>query len=249
MSDLKVGRFVEDYKINNLKLDGNVNRDVSVSNIEEKKNKIEEFGWLMPIIITVSGKILEGQNRYEAARSIGLKTIPVYIVDWVNEQEADDVRDVIISLNNGNKAWVQWDYIKSYKSSIKSYEIAYRNCLKYEGILSNGIIVSAMFGLNSMNTRFKKGEANLVNRDKYTYLLETASSLVVKYGKNQFPSQTLRTFVLWANKVDDYNLINFVVNQMKASVKHGQRVADGDLGLREWINLQKEAYESVKDNK
>lgn len=246
---LNVGLFVAAYDIKKLFLDSAVNRDTSVSNIEEKKNKLEDFGWLMPIVITRAGKILEGQNRYEAAKALGLETIPVYIVDWVDEEDVEETRDVIISLNNGNKAWVQWDYIKSYKSSIKAYDLAYKNCVKYEGTISNGVVVAAMFNIGAMNDRFKKGQSTLVSKDKYEYILETINALVVRFGKNQFPSQTLRTFVLWANKIEDRNVINYIVNEMKTSVLNGQRVADGDLGLKEWLNLKQETYESIANRK
>jgi len=246
---LSVGSFVEAYDIKKLSLDSTINRDTNISNIEEKKNKLEDFGWLMPIVITRTGKILEGQNRYEAAKALGLEAIPVYVVGWVDEEDVEETRDVIISLNNGNKAWVQWDYIKSYKSSIKAYDLAYKNCVKYEDTLSNGVVVAAMFNIGSMNDRFKKGQSALVSKDKYEYLLETINALVVRFGKNQFPSQTLRTFVLWANKIDDRNIINYIVNEMKTSVLNGQRVADGDLGLKEWLRLKQEAYEGIKSGK
>lgn len=245
MSNLKVGIFISNYQIEDLHLDADVNRETSVSNIEEKKNKLEENNWLMPIVITSTGKVLEGQNRLVAAKSLGLDTIPVYVADWIDDENVDEVRDVIISLNNGNKAWTQWDYIKSFKSSKVDYAKAYANCVKYEKTLTNGNVVNAMFGIGSMNTRFKEGKSKLISQEKYSYLLETCSALVGKFGKTQFPSQTLRTLILWGISQDDYGVINYVVNQMKTSVSNGVRVQDGDLGLKEWINEQVKTYNNV----
>ena len=248
MNDLKVGTYVPNYNVKDLHLDSTVNRETSISNIEEKKNKLEENNWLMPIVITTTGKVLEGQNRLLASVSLSLKTIPVYIVDWINDEDVDEVRDVIISLNNGNKAWTQWDYIKSYKANNKNYREAYNYCMKYDGVLSNGNVVNALFGIGAMNERFKKGDSVVRDTQKYVYLLETCSSLVTTYGKNQFPSQTLRTFILWANN-KDYDIINYIVNEMKVSVKHGTRISDGDLGLRDWLTEKVNIYESIANRK
>lgn len=249
MKNLKVGKFIPNQKIENLHLDSDVNRETSVTNIEEKKNKLEENNWLMPIVVTSSGKVLEGQNRLLASKALGLSTIPVYVADWVDDEDVDEVRDVIISLNNGNKAWSQWDYIRSFKSSKDAYAKAYTNCIKYEKTLTNGNVVNAMFGIGSANSRFKEGKSTLVNKDKYEYLLETASSLVVKFGKTHFPSQTLRTLILWAIPQKDYGVINYVVDQMKTSVSNGERVQDGDLGLKVWIEKQSETYNKIIKSK
>lgn len=249
MKNLKVGKFIPNQKIEKLHLDSDVNRETSLANIEEKKNKLEENNWLMPIVVTSSGKVLEGQNRLLASQRLGLTTIPVYVADWVDDADVDEVRDVIISLNNGNKAWSQWDYIKSFKSSKEAYSKAYTNCMKYQETLTNGNVVNAMFGIGSANSRFKSGKSTLIKKDKYEYLLETASALVVKFGKHQFPSQTLRTLILWAISQDDYGVINYVVNQMKTAVSNGERVQDGDLGLKVWITKQAETYNNIIESK
>ncbi len=249
MKNLKVGKFIPNQKIEKLHLDSDVNRETSVTNIEEKKNKLEENNWLMPIVVTSSGKVLEGQNRLLASKSLGLTTIPVYVADWVDDADIDEVRDVIISLNNGNKAWSQWDYIKSFKSSKDAYSKAYNKCIKYEKTLTNGNVVNAMFGIGSANSRFKSGKSTLVNEEKYEYLLETSSALVVKFGKTHFPSQTLRTLILWAIPQDDYGVINYVIGQMKTAVSNGERVQDGDLGLKVWIKKQADTYNNILKSK
>jgi hypothetical protein len=246
MNTLSVGTFIPNFKIKDLRLDSNVNRDTNVSNIEEKKDKLEQNGWIMPIVVTPLGKVLEGQNRLEAAISLNLKSMPVYIVDWIDDNDVDEVRDIIISLNNGNRAWTQWDYIKSYKATNKEYAAAYANCIKYGETLSNGVVVAAMFGIGSANSRFKKGGSELKSREKYEYLLETCKSLVNTYGKNQFPSQTLRSFLLWAGN-KEFKLINYIVNEMKTSVRNGVRVADGDLGLKEWLKEKEDTYASFSN--
>lgn len=249
MSHLKIGKFITDYKLSNLVLDNGengVNRSILTENVEDKKQKLEDFGWLVPVVITEKGLVLEGQHRVEAAISMGQRSIPVYIVDWVQDEDVDEVRDVVISLNSGNRAWTQWDYIKSYKNSKQNYRVAYEACIKYSKTLTNGLVVTALFGIGSMNQRFKNGDSELKNQSLHPYLLETSSSLVSQYGKSNFPAQTIRTFMQFAHKnSEDIGLINYVVNFMKNEIKQGRRVEDGDMGLRNWFNMLKESYESI----
>lgn len=65
---------------------------------------IEEFGFLNPIVIDTSGVILAGHNRYQAAKKLGLTTVPTLTAD-MSELKARGYR--IASNKTGELA--QWD--------------------------------------------------------------------------------------------------------------------------------------------
>ena len=45
--------------------------------IEKVAQSIQEFGFLQPIVCDRDGVILAGHTRYEAAKRLGLETVPV----------------------------------------------------------------------------------------------------------------------------------------------------------------------------
>lgn len=65
---------------------------------------IAEFGFLNPIVIDANGVILAGHNRYQAAKKLGLKTVPTLTTD-ISELKARGYR--IASNKTGELA--QWD--------------------------------------------------------------------------------------------------------------------------------------------
>lgn len=51
------------------------------------KKSIEEFGFLVPIVIDAGGVIVAGHTRYAAAQEIGLETVPCVMADTLNEKQ------------------------------------------------------------------------------------------------------------------------------------------------------------------
>ena len=68
----------------------------SKKQIEMLANVIKETGWRSPIVISLlSNKIVKGHGRYEAAKLLNLKKVPVDYQDYENEaqEEADLLAD------------------------------------------------------------------------------------------------------------------------------------------------------------
>ena len=57
-------------------------------------DSIEHFGFLQPIVVTADGTVIVGHTRLEAAKALGLETVPVIVADDLTEQEADAYRIV-----------------------------------------------------------------------------------------------------------------------------------------------------------
>ena len=86
MNKLKKGTYNPTYPIKDLKL-AKINRDISTNHSENFTSKLIEYGWLMPIVISKNGDVIEGHHRIESAKILKQKTIPVYIIDWVNTKQ------------------------------------------------------------------------------------------------------------------------------------------------------------------
>ena len=98
--EIKRGKFNAYYLISDLKV-ANVNRDLFTKHSEAFKNKLNDFGWMMPIVVSDKGDVIEGHHRLSAALMLKQETIPAYIVDWVDTKNQLEHLDCIINLNNG----------------------------------------------------------------------------------------------------------------------------------------------------
>jgi DNA modification methylase len=56
--------------------------------IEQVANSIQEFGFNQPIVIDKNNIIIVGHGRYEAAKFLGMKDVPVLVVDLTEQQSA-----------------------------------------------------------------------------------------------------------------------------------------------------------------
>ena len=99
--EIKRGEYSAYYPISELKM-ATVNRDVVVKHAENFKSKLNDFGWMMPIVVSSKGDVIEGHHRIESAKLLKQKTIPAYIVQWVDTNIEKEHLDAIIGLNNSN---------------------------------------------------------------------------------------------------------------------------------------------------
>src|SRR5210317_1479690 len=111
--EIKVGKFDSNYPIKKVKIAG-VNRETIEAHSKNFKSKLIDFGWMMPIVVSQKGDLIEGHHRLRSAVLLNQTTVPAYIVNWIDTNEAKKHLDTIISLNNGNKAWNTLDYLKAY---------------------------------------------------------------------------------------------------------------------------------------
>ena len=80
-------------------------------NIQKVADSIKEFGFLQPIVVDQNMVIVVGHSRYEAAKNIGLKNIPVLKVgtgteEPLSEEKIKAYRIADNKLNEGS----EWDY-------------------------------------------------------------------------------------------------------------------------------------------
>jgi len=118
MKTLKKGTFEPNYPIENLKY-AKVNRDMMLNHAESLKRKLIDYGWMMPIVASKTGDVIEGHHRVESAKMLKQKTVPVYIPYWVNTKKPKEHLDCIINLNNGNKSWSMLNYLKTFATKNK----------------------------------------------------------------------------------------------------------------------------------
>lgn len=82
---------VQDTDISKIKPYKNNPRDNSEA-IGEVAKSIKAYGFQQPVVVDKDGTIIVGHTRYEAAKSLGLKTIPVVWASNLNEQQVKGYR-------------------------------------------------------------------------------------------------------------------------------------------------------------
>ena len=78
-------------------------RTHSAAQVSAIANSIREFGFTNPVLISADGVIIAGHGRVEAAKSLGMETVPVIILDHLNEDQrrAYVLADNKLALNAG----------------------------------------------------------------------------------------------------------------------------------------------------
>ena len=191
--EIKRGEYNAYYPISELKM-AKMNRDLVVSHVESFKSKLNDFGWMMPIVISSKGDVIEGHNRIECAKLLKQKTIPVYVIDWVNTGDEKEHLKAIIGLNNGNKAWSTADYLKAFARDSGYYKIVYEAHLKNINNISVGNVVNCFFG-KTKGAGFKRGMSKIIDLKFSLYLLEKISFLVEKHGKRKIQAYCVREMI------------------------------------------------------
>ena len=219
--EIKRGDYNAYYPISELKMAA-VNRDTVIKHAENFKSKLNDYGWMMPIVVSSRGDVIEGHHRIESAKLLKQKTIPAYIIEWVDTSNKSKHLSSIISLNNGNKAWNTLDYLKAYSTDSTHYNIVYDVYLKNCNNISVGNIVNLFF----WNTRasFKKGSSVVKDYKFSSYLVEKISKLVNDYGKSNIQAYCVREMIniAFTKAYKDYKALNFLFKEYGklAKVEH-----------------------------
>lgn len=218
METLKKGKFKPNYPINKLKY-AKVNRDMTLNHAENFKTKLIDYGWMMPIVASVTGDVLEGHHRIESAKLLKQKTVPVYEVDWVNTKQVKEHLDCIISLNNGNKAWSMFDYLKAFAKHNDDYKIVYDAYMSNSNNVSVGNVINIFFRHN--NPKFKKGTAKIEDLQFAKYLLYNISNLYEKYGYKKIQAYCVREFikVAYAKAQKNKKAVDYLFKQYEKMAK------------------------------
>lgn len=75
-----------------LKPYGRNNRIHTPSSIAKLKTSVATFGFVIPILIDAQGVIIAGHGRYEAAKALGMQTVPTVVADHLSEAEIRTLR-------------------------------------------------------------------------------------------------------------------------------------------------------------
>jgi len=211
--EIKRGEYNAYYQISELKM-ATVNRDTVTKHAENFKEKLNDYGWMMPIVVSSKGDVIEGHHRIESAKLLNQKTIPAYVIDWVDTDKEKEHLKAIIGLNNGNKAWNTADYLKAYSMDNDDYKIVYKEYLKHSNNISVGNVANAFFG-NASRIEFKKGNSKIIDLKFSLYILRKISNLVVKYTKTNIQAYCVREMIYTAfsKAYKDYDAIDYIFKQ------------------------------------
>lgn len=220
-TELKRGEFKAYYSISDLK-PAKVNRDLLSKHAENFKAKLKENEWLMPVVISSNGDVIEGHHRIESAKLLNQLTVPVYIVDWVDTNNQKEHLDCIIGLNNGNKAWTKLDYLKAFARKNEDYKKVYDAYLKNQCNVTAGNIINCYFSWKvRKNSNFKKGLSKIINEDFAEYLVNKLSNLNKEFGKNKIAAYCVREliFISYVKAKMDFNSMDYLFKKYEEMAK------------------------------
>lgn len=95
-NDLRPELVVENKLISELKPAGRRVRKLNNKQIARQIRSIKTYGFVLPILIDSTGKIIDGHSRVEAAKQMGLKQVPCIRINHLSKEE---VRALRIALN------------------------------------------------------------------------------------------------------------------------------------------------------
>lgn len=96
-----------EVKVNDLKEYEN-NPRINEKAIKPVMNSIQEFGFKVPLVIDKNNVIITGHTRVEAAKRLGLETVPCIIADDLSEEQIKAFRLV----DNKTSEYAEWDFMK-----------------------------------------------------------------------------------------------------------------------------------------
>tara|TARA_E500000318_G_scaffold35329_1_gene34550 strand:- start:663 stop:1409 length:747 start_codon:yes stop_codon:yes gene_type:complete len=241
---LKKGRYNPNYEIKNLKK-AKVNRDLFIKHSENFNNKLNKYGWLLPITISSKGLILEGQHRVEAAKRMNQKTIPAYIVNWLNDKNEIEVLNTIISLNNSNRGWNTINYLKSFKEHNKDYKIVYEAVIENKNTITSGNMIHIYFGKTVR--MFKEGKSKILNLQYAKYLCKNISNLVSKYGKTKIQAYQVREIIIIANSKAnaDMQMMDYLFREYDKMAQGNHPALTSIAEFRPYIERELNSYLSL----
>lgn len=88
-------------------------RSHSVAGITKLKASVARFGFVTPILIDSQGTIIAGHGRYEAARALGLATVPTVTADHLSPAEVRALRiadNRLAELSEWNEATLRIEF-------------------------------------------------------------------------------------------------------------------------------------------
>lgn len=83
---------IEQWPIGKLKPYGKNPRKIPPAAVDKVANSIKTFGFRQAIVVDANGVIVAGHTRWQSAKKLGLKTVPVHVAADLTEQQAKAYR-------------------------------------------------------------------------------------------------------------------------------------------------------------
>jgi len=97
-------KYIENFLLDNIKpYPGNPRKNDEA--VDKVKNSIQQFGFNVPITLDVNNVIITGHARHKAAKSLGLKNVPVIIIDNLSSEKVKAFR----IMDNKTQEYAEWD--------------------------------------------------------------------------------------------------------------------------------------------
>lgn len=242
-TNIKVGTFQGSYPVSALKF-STVNRDIVKNHASNFIKKISAYGWIVPIVIDKYGNIIEGHHRVKAAIEMGLKSVPAYIIDWVDTSNLKEYQEYIMNLNASNRSWYAIDYLKTTAINQPDYNYVYGKLIESEDILTVGNVLNIYFN-SGATQRFKDGKSRIKNKDFADYLYETFKNLRATWGKIKIQSFTInRTVSFMYSQCKTQSEVDYIFKQINSLAKSNSEVLSSVQYLRPYLVEQLDAKRS-----
>ena len=244
--EIKKGNYKANYSVKKLRR-SLVNRDIVENHSASFEKKITEFGWLLPVVIDSNNNILEGHHRVLSAERMGLKTVPVYIVDWLDTEDLNEAQKVIISLNNNNRKWGVIDFLKSYSLNKNDYKKVYDIYNKNTEHFAVGAITLIYFNSGCNNT-LKDGKAKIKDIEFSNFLLKEIKELIKKHSRSTIQAYAIREFVKFSHNTvkDDYKALKFLINNIDIMAKSNKALLTSTTDFSIYLKDTYNQYKSLK---
>ena len=247
---LNTGTYNSKYKISNLKL-AKVNREISQKHVENFQTKLSEKGWMLPIICSSRGDVLEGHHKILAAIKLKQKTVPAYIVNWVDTKDSYKHLNSIVTLNSGNLNWKIEDYLEKFAMFNPDYTYVYSVLQQNKGLISVNNVVKLYFKCNTYADRinFREGKLNILDKSFSNWLLDEIIKLSQEFGNSIIRAYQIRSLITFSSKLDkDKKAISYLLNQIKKMAEVNHIALSSSLGFQKIMNIYWNDYKRVKKN-
>ncbi len=100
-------------QISQIKPYANNNRVHAAKNIDKLKASVAQFGFVTPILVDAAGSIIAGHGRYEAAKALGLMSVPTVVAGHLSDAEVRALRiadNKLAELSDWNEAALQIEF-------------------------------------------------------------------------------------------------------------------------------------------
>ncbi|MEH6835444.1 site-specific DNA-methyltransferase [Falsihalocynthiibacter arcticus] len=100
----------------------NNNRIHTAKNVDKLKQSVAQFGFVMPILVDHGGTIIAGHGRFEAAKALGLASVPTVVVDHLSTAEVRALRiadNKLAELSEWNEEALQIEFAELMDLSLE----------------------------------------------------------------------------------------------------------------------------------